>query len=381
MTSHRPGIATVPPPTLEKQLEVLAAAHTLAAQDDELLRRRCEEVATLRRAAGELALRFEELQRGYGGLVELVQDERRRRDPRLRSHVIKYNADQPRVPAGEHGGGQWTSGGGGASTNDAGNAPASGAARRPERGPQYAQATLTTRTDATDDGGNVLPAAAAPQNPKGFFHELVDVTAALIRDEFPKIFDERNRIWSWQIPAESAKRPEWLVDELGQPILDGRGNQLVGPHDLPPEAYVQAGLAAKSHGLADTMHEVAEVIRGNPDLLSDEGNANTRLAVLASMIAYEILPFAHAGSFDAERFDNFYVRDYRPYTSVALGVYMAAAGVSREDMLTIGDFYAAVFSRFHEDMDPNYPHSTKQDVQDNLLGYELYESGRLRRKN
>ena len=85
MTFYKPGIATLPPPTLEKQLEVLAAAHALAAQDDELLRRRCEEVATLRRAAGEFALRFEELQRGYGALVELLQDERRRRDPRLRS--------------------------------------------------------------------------------------------------------------------------------------------------------------------------------------------------------------------------------------------------------------------------------------------------------
>ena len=73
MTLYRPGIATVAPPTLEKQLEVLAAAHALAAQDDALLRGRSEEVVTLRRAAGEFALRFEQLQRGYGALVELVQ--------------------------------------------------------------------------------------------------------------------------------------------------------------------------------------------------------------------------------------------------------------------------------------------------------------------
>jgi hypothetical protein len=96
MTSYRPGIATVAPPTLEKQLEVLAAAHALAAQY-ELLRGRCEEVATLRRAAGELALRFEELQRGYGALVDLVQEQRRRRDPRLRSHIIRDGSDPPSV--------------------------------------------------------------------------------------------------------------------------------------------------------------------------------------------------------------------------------------------------------------------------------------------
>ncbi len=107
----------------------------------------------------------------------------------------------------------------------------------------------------------------------------------------------------------------------------------------------------------------------------------SRIAAIIAVVAATLLPFAHGGSFDAERFDFDYVRDYRHYTSLALGIYMAAAGVSREDMLTIGDFYAGVFSRFHEDMDPNYPHSTRQDVQDNLKGYELYETGRIRPPN
>ena len=347
-------------------------AHALAAQDDELLHRRREEIVTLRRAAGELALRFEELQRGYGALVELVHDERRRRDPRLRSHVIKYNADQPRVPAGEHGGGQWTSDGGGASTNDAGKAPAAAAPPGSQRGPQYAQAGAATQTDATD--GGTVSAADAQQNPKGFFHDLPTVITALIRDT---IVRDRHNIWSNQIPDDSPNHAEPLCDSFGQPILDDKGNPLVRPADLPPEAYVQAGLAAKSRYLPDIMHVLGQAIRGE---YSDQFSEDVVNAA-ANMVAYELLPFAHAGSFDAERFDNVYVRDYRHYTSIALGIFMAAAGVSKEDMLTIADDYASAFSTFRDKPDQRYKHSSAQDVQDNLRGYELYESGRIRLKN
>ena len=29
-------------------------------------------------------------------------------------------------------------------------------------------------------------------------------------------------------------------------------------------------------------------------------------------------------------------------------------------------------------MDEDYPHSTRQDIEDNLKGYDLYELGRIR---
>jgi hypothetical protein len=92
MTPYKQRIATVPPPTLHKQLEVLAAARALLGQDDEAARRRREEIAALRRGAGEITLRFEELQRRFSALVE-----ERRRDPRLRSPVIRDDANQQSV--------------------------------------------------------------------------------------------------------------------------------------------------------------------------------------------------------------------------------------------------------------------------------------------
>ena len=83
---------------------------------------------------------------------------------------------------------------------------------------------------------------------------------------------------------------------------------------------------------------------------------------------------------DAERFDGNYVRDYHDYANVAIGVFMAAAGVSREDDLAITSAYAAALSTLGQDesRDEVYSHLAKQDVADNLKDYGLYESGRIR---
>jgi hypothetical protein len=112
------------------------------------------------------------------------------------------------------------------------------------------------------------------------------------------------------------------------------------------------------------------------------GEVQPALPGAAAVIALKLLPFLHGGSFDAERTDSNYICEYRHYTSIALGIFMAAAGVSREDMLWIADSYASSSSRFgaNETMDPNYKHSAQQDIEDNLRGYDLYESGRIRAK-
>jgi hypothetical protein len=81
MTPYKYRIATVPPPTLEKRLETLQAVRALLAQENEAARRRREEIAALRRDCGELVLLVQELWRQY--------------DPRLRSHVISDDSDQP----------------------------------------------------------------------------------------------------------------------------------------------------------------------------------------------------------------------------------------------------------------------------------------------
>jgi hypothetical protein len=138
MNRYKNGIVLGPPPTLEKQLETLRAACTLLAQErGDAARRRAEEIAALRHRAVDLA-------------VQQVEELRRRLDPRLRSRVIKYNPDEPRVPAGSPHGGEWTKGGGGnGSQGGAGGAPATATPPGAARGRQYAALDTGTPTDAT----------------------------------------------------------------------------------------------------------------------------------------------------------------------------------------------------------------------------------------
>ena len=73
------------------------------------------------------------------------------------------------------------------------------------------------------------------------------------------------------------------------------------------------------------------------------------MAGLSDEHRQDLASFVHGGSLDAERFDYSYVRDYRHYTSIATGVFMAAAGVSRDDYLAIADAYAKALSTFSAD--------------------------------
>jgi hypothetical protein len=98
MLSYKSHFQTALPRTSEKRWEVSEALRTLALQEeDKRLRPRCADLASIRRELGQITLALHEL--------------RCTRDPRLRSYVIKYSADQSRVPAGNSDGGQWTRGG------------------------------------------------------------------------------------------------------------------------------------------------------------------------------------------------------------------------------------------------------------------------------
>jgi hypothetical protein len=92
------------PQSLEKRLEIMSAIRTLTAPDaDEQVRKREADIAALRR----------NLERIRQDVLDLwCQCE-------PRSYVIKYSPDQPRVPAGNPDGGEWTSEGAGDHANDA----------------------------------------------------------------------------------------------------------------------------------------------------------------------------------------------------------------------------------------------------------------------
>ena len=350
-----PRTLSAVPQTLHARLEIAKAIRTLAwPDDDELPRQRRAEIAAIRRdlealsceirKAGEefLALAKAELRKslkerssrrpmapaiGYLPIEANAEGGERaqaRRAPGRRTLVKDYDPGEPRKPKYSPGGGEWTKDGGSGSASD-------------------------------------------------FFSRHLEDLRRRVANLVPPQLRTYHVIGAGEIPADSPKRPVQFSDSSSRPILDDQGNPMLRPDDLPPEKYAQAG--TNSH-LAEHIDQFKRLVQYDHNEPSEQNKQ--ALGVLAAQISQELLPFTHGGSLDAERFGYSYVRDYRRYTSIATGVFMAAAGVSREDFLAIADDYASVFSTFHEETDEFYPHLAKQDVKDNLRGYDLYEFGRIR---
>jgi hypothetical protein len=100
MNPCRPRILTALPRTLHTQLEIAKAIRTLVAPDDDQQARRWTEIATIRRDLDWLAREVRKFGEEWPALVMAE----------LQAELKKYSPDQPRVPKGNHGGGQWTSG-------------------------------------------------------------------------------------------------------------------------------------------------------------------------------------------------------------------------------------------------------------------------------
>jgi|GEM_PF-5713479 len=154
MTIYKFSRLTVPP-TLEKRREALEAFRTLVGQDDELVEQRRAKIAALRRDAEDIRRCIDAIQRQARELrAEILKE----------SNVQKYSLDQPRVPAGQPGGGQWTKDGedGGPSNL---NAPANRGDVTSENEPSYAVPVNDSRviSDATPDN-TWKPGAEYAQN-------------------------------------------------------------------------------------------------------------------------------------------------------------------------------------------------------------------------
>jgi hypothetical protein len=94
-----PRIQSAVPRTLHAQLEIAKAVRTLMGPDeDEVLRQRRAEIAAIRHDIEALA---RDIPKTFEEASALVKAE-------LRAALRKYSPDQPRVPAGNRDGGQWT---------------------------------------------------------------------------------------------------------------------------------------------------------------------------------------------------------------------------------------------------------------------------------
>jgi hypothetical protein len=108
MNPYRPYRLSAVPRTLHTELEIAKAIRTLAGPDqDEVLRQRRAEIAAIRRDLDALVRGVRKLGEELPALVMAE----------LQSELKKYSPDQPRVPAGNSKGGQWTAEGRGDDTD------------------------------------------------------------------------------------------------------------------------------------------------------------------------------------------------------------------------------------------------------------------------
>ncbi len=241
--------------------------------------------------------------------------------PVLHSELRKtgYDPNEPRVPAGNPHGGEWTSGGGGSGSNG--------------------DSSKATASPPSHSGARSIISDAAPDNPWKPGAQYAEVVAS------PKLS-------AHDIPADNPKHPVPLMDSNGQPIFDDQGNALSRPADLPPEMYVRAGLAAGKQFAATTATP-------GPDA------ASFYQAMLG--IAHELQQFEHNGAWDAERVQGRYVTEYEDYATIAIGLYCAAAGIPFYTALLIQLSYTLKQGRL----------LTAREIRDTQIGYELYQSGRI----
>jgi len=302
---------------LHTRLEIAKAIRTLAAPDEEgLLRQRHAELVAIRR---DLEALKRDLQRAGQEWLMLAKAE-------LRTALVKYSPDQPRVPKGNHGGGQWTSG-----SKEGSDAPT---AR-----PHYADSNTRTRTDAAAAGaGSADNTALAPRSWR--------------------------KISASSISADDPKHPVPFLDSDGRPVLDAGQRPLLRPADLSPEMFVREGLAY------DFKAKLAAAEQGGMDQVS----------MAWAALAFQLSNFKQGGPWDAERIpsERVYVSEYHDPANIFIGLYMAATGVPLGDGLLIADTYARLKSSFQGPKDEVYTHSSRQDVIDIKMGYDLYRSGRIR---
>ncbi len=211
----------------------------------------------------------------------------------------------------------------------------------------------------TEAGGNA-PAANHAQ-----LHEVADNPAqttliSRLEHRLSAMADMLLHRIAYVFPTDPAGlTPVPLRDDKGHVVLDPKGRPMMRPAGMDPHYFVDKGLR-------DKRTETTLFSSGGDEVGSDfEGT--------------ELANFAWFGPWDAQRLGFEYHPQFRDYSTVVIGLYAAANGLSEEDILTIQNDAAAVKSNFGSKaiMDDTYKHLPIENVKNTELGFALYQSGRI----
>lgn len=180
--------------------------------------------------------------------------------------------------------------------------------------------------------------------------------------------------WSGESQAQLTAMPEPLPRQeedghhsglLAAPdgtlIAGVDGEPVHYPNALPPEFFVEEG-----RRVSNWMERSLDDERIDPI-----GVSASLLSLYDGMSSFRI-----AGPWDAQRINPVYTAEYRDYSTIAIGIYFAAAGIDVNLCLIVQNTYAAVKSKFADtdNFDAMFRYLPKRNVRNTRLGYDIYET-------
>jgi hypothetical protein len=181
-------------------------------------------------------------------------------------------------------------------------------------------------------------------------------------DRWPRFLaDAQRKATDGQGTRVDPTTPVVFTDDTGEVILDSKGDPMQRPAGLDPHFFVEQGVKDK---------EIME------QLLSGHGSEGEMAAGAYQM--GQLAQFNRGAPWDAQRVGGRYHPEFVDYATVAIGLYAAASGMSRESILRIEDMIART-SHFDPQirMDRTYVHLPARNVWNTDKGFELYRSGHI----
>jgi hypothetical protein len=149
-----------------------------------------------------------------------------------------------------------------------------------------------------------------------------------------------------------------LRDDNDNPVYDKKGHVIEIPPGEDPHFFVDQGLLNR---------------------MRTGGVPNEEELRAMARILMSLIKFRQGGPWDSQRIKGVSIPQFVDCTTVALGLYGAAAGIPIETLFIIQDNYAWIKSHYREGTvyDETYTHLPERNVGNTELGYELYKSGKI----
>ena len=221
--------------------------------------------------------------------------------------LAKYSPDQPRVPAGNSDGGQWT------------------------------------RDPNASEGGREAREAAKPK---------VRAANASEGGRAAREREARNRRILEEVSKPNSKF-NVLTNSDGTYLRGPTDQYVMYPNDHPPSYFVSKGQQTRSLLDNPLTHSAGLEFFATNAAKSNHG------------FAWDFQRQRHSSG------KIVFVPELRDYSTIAIGLYFSSSGVAIKDSLSIQNFFAGMYSDFAELMSKDYPSLPVRNVENTKIGYRL----------